>query len=147
MARYVVKPGFTHGARNQFKAGDVVELTEQEAAGFLDKLQRVGDSTPTIVRPLNELQVTTDEFARAQAAAQTGNQTPPDPNGTQQPAPIDVATASADAVLAAVKDGKITANDALIAEQQGRKRVGLLTELAKLAEADDKAKEGEKPQG
>lgn len=39
MPKYRVKPGFTHGAGNQYKAGDIVELTEEEAAGFLDKLE------------------------------------------------------------------------------------------------------------
>lgn len=39
MPTYRVKPGFTHGASDQYKAGDTVELTEAEAAGFLDKLE------------------------------------------------------------------------------------------------------------
>lgn len=39
MAKYRVRPGFTHGAVDQHKAGAVVELTEEEAAGFLDKLE------------------------------------------------------------------------------------------------------------
>jgi len=39
MKKYVVKPGFTFGAQDQFKPGDIVELYEPEAVGFLDKLE------------------------------------------------------------------------------------------------------------
>lgn len=42
MPTYKVKPGYKHGASNQYEAGDTVEMTEQEAAGFLDKLELVG---------------------------------------------------------------------------------------------------------
>lgn len=42
--KYRVKPGQQFGARKQHTAGAIVELTEQEAAGFLDKLELVGDS-------------------------------------------------------------------------------------------------------
>lgn len=41
MPNYRVKPGFTHGAQKQYKAGDTVELTAEEAAGFIDKLELV----------------------------------------------------------------------------------------------------------
>lgn len=40
--RYQVKPGYRHGRNKQFGPGDVVELTEFEAAGFADKLTKVG---------------------------------------------------------------------------------------------------------
>ena len=46
MALYRVKPGYVHGAQKQYTAGAVVELTEQEALGFLDKLQPLAPSTP-----------------------------------------------------------------------------------------------------
>ncbi len=36
---YRVRPGYRHGTQNQYGPGDVVELTEVEAAGFLDKLE------------------------------------------------------------------------------------------------------------
>ena len=41
MATYRVRPGFTFGAFNQHKPGVLVELTEFEAGGFLDKLEPV----------------------------------------------------------------------------------------------------------
>lgn len=41
MPIYRVKPGFLHGAGNQYKPGDIVDLTPPEAAGFLDKLEPV----------------------------------------------------------------------------------------------------------
>jgi len=40
---YRVKPGYTHGAYNQHGPGALVELTEDEAGGFLDKLELVKD--------------------------------------------------------------------------------------------------------
>lgn len=46
MALYRVRPGFEHGAFGQFKAGDTVEHTEREAAGFADKLELVVETTP-----------------------------------------------------------------------------------------------------
>lgn len=39
-SRYRVRPGFVFGVRD-LTAGAIVELTEQEAAGFLDKLEKV----------------------------------------------------------------------------------------------------------
>lgn len=44
MPKYRVKTGFRHGNLNQYGPGDVVELTEEEAAGFLDKLELVKGS-------------------------------------------------------------------------------------------------------
>lgn len=41
---YRVKPGRMHGAFNQYGPGSIVELTEDEAGGFLDKLELVRDS-------------------------------------------------------------------------------------------------------
>lgn len=56
--RYRVRAGFRHGARREFGPGDVLELTEQEAAGFLDKLEPVDDddapAAPEIVAPDKE---------------------------------------------------------------------------------------------
>lgn len=44
--RYIVKPGYTHGAYGQHKEGDIVELTAVEASGFLDKLAPVPEPEP-----------------------------------------------------------------------------------------------------
>lgn len=41
--KYTVKPGRKFGKNKEFKPGDVVELTPEEAAGFLDKLTPVAD--------------------------------------------------------------------------------------------------------
>jgi hypothetical protein len=41
--KYRVKPGLMHGAFNQYGPGSIVELTEDEAGGFLDKLELVRD--------------------------------------------------------------------------------------------------------
>jgi hypothetical protein len=37
--RYRVKEGMKHGAHNEYGAGDILELTESEARGFMDKLE------------------------------------------------------------------------------------------------------------
>lgn len=46
MPTYRVRPGFIHGAFDQYPAGAVLELTETEAGGFLDKLERLPDAPP-----------------------------------------------------------------------------------------------------
>lgn len=46
MPIYEVRPGFTHGARSQHRGGDRLELTVEEAAGFLDKLRAVAEEPP-----------------------------------------------------------------------------------------------------
>lgn len=38
MPKFMVKPGCRFGAVDQYGPGDIVELSEQEAAGFADKL-------------------------------------------------------------------------------------------------------------
>jgi hypothetical protein len=47
MPQYKVKPGYTFGWRDDYQPGDVVELTEAEAGGFLDKLELVEDVPAT----------------------------------------------------------------------------------------------------
>lgn len=49
---YRVRPGFHHGKSKQFGPGDTVELTAEEAAGFLDKLELVApDPEPVEAEP------------------------------------------------------------------------------------------------
>lgn len=50
--KYRVRPGILHGAQRQYKPGDVLELTEQEAAGFLDKLELVPDEPAAAAAPV-----------------------------------------------------------------------------------------------
>ena len=47
MATYRVRSGVTFGAFGQFGPGDLVVLTETEAGGFLDKLEKVEAPLPT----------------------------------------------------------------------------------------------------
>jgi isopentenyl diphosphate isomerase/L-lactate dehydrogenase-like FMN-dependent dehydrogenase len=46
MPEYRVREGKRHGAFGQHGPGDVVVLTEVEASGFLDKLERVEEALP-----------------------------------------------------------------------------------------------------
>lgn len=46
MPKYRVKPGYRHGVGKAYGPGDIVELTEYEAGGFLDKLELVGIGSP-----------------------------------------------------------------------------------------------------
>lgn len=43
MAKYRVKPGYVHGAFDQYRSGDVVEYAPEDAAGFLDKLELIAN--------------------------------------------------------------------------------------------------------
>lgn len=43
---YKVKEGCRFGSANELGPGDTVELTEAEAAGFLDKLEKVEKVEP-----------------------------------------------------------------------------------------------------
>ena len=51
MPTYVVKPGFTFGAGGRLGEGEFVELTEGEAAGFLDKLSLADEDESTVDEP------------------------------------------------------------------------------------------------
>lgn len=44
MATYRVRPGFTHGSSNEFRPGDLVEMDEEAAYGFRDKLELVQEA-------------------------------------------------------------------------------------------------------
>ena len=39
MPQYRVKPGYRHGAGKKYGPGDIIEMPEAEARGFLDKLE------------------------------------------------------------------------------------------------------------
>jgi hypothetical protein len=144
MPKYRVKLGYTHGAFDQHKAGTILEYTEQEAAGFLDKLEPVGvvSSGGLVVSPAQESQEADALRARlteleAELAA-VKQAEPPAGNGDTTPTlptDFDVTGATVDEVLAAVKEGNVAAGDALIAEQQGKQRVSLLEKLGALVEA------------
>jgi hypothetical protein len=41
--KYRVNPDFTFGSYDEYKEGDVVELTPEQASGFLDKLTLIED--------------------------------------------------------------------------------------------------------
>ena len=43
---YRVRPGRTFGMYDQYRPGDLVELTDSEAGGFLDKLDLVVEEPP-----------------------------------------------------------------------------------------------------
>jgi len=51
MPTYRVKPGKFHGPRNEYGPGDLVEHTEYEASGFLDKLELVVEEPPAPDEP------------------------------------------------------------------------------------------------
>lgn len=138
---YRVKPGFTHGAFNQCKAGDTVALTTQEAAGFLDKLELVGESQPALVVSGNGLELSSTGISSAITGGTVNGVSHANTFSDTPPEPFDVASATVDEVVAAVNEGKVTASDALIAEQQGKKRATLIEALTKLADAESQTKQ------
>ncbi len=46
MAKYRVRDGYTYGAFGTYHGGDIVELPEQDAEAFLDKLELVPSEVP-----------------------------------------------------------------------------------------------------
>lgn len=112
MALYRVRPGFVHGLKNEYKAGDVVELEPRAAAGFADKLEVVPvEPEPTAV-----------------------TEAPAEVAPVVEPAPLfDVTGSTVAAVLAAVERGMISATDALDIESANRNRATLIKALTELA--------------
>ena len=106
MALYRVRPGFVHGLKNEYKAGDVVEIEPRAAAGFADKLELVPvepTESPVEVAPVIE------------------------------PAQVfDVTGSTVAAVLAAVQNGLITAEEAYEIEVFNRNRATLVKALVEL---------------
>ncbi len=116
MALYRVRPGFEHGTRGCYKAGDIVEHTPEEAAGFADKLELVEvEPAPTIKQP-------TDAPVEVVPVAEQ---------------PFDVTGSTVTAVLAAVEADTITAADALAIETAGRNRATLVKALQELISGAD----------
>jgi uncharacterized protein (DUF1786 family) len=112
MALYRVRPGFVHGLKNEYKAGDTLDLDPRAARGFADKLELV-EVEPT---PVSEQ--------------------PPAPPAEVAPVvetqPFDVTGSTVAVVLDAVKAGKITAADALSIETANRNRATLIKALQEL---------------
>ncbi len=113
MALYRVRAGFAHGQFGQYKAGDTMEYTTEEAAGFADKLELV-EAAP----------VPTDvQIAEA----------PPEVAPVVNPLPsFDVTGSTVAAVLGAVERGLISAVAALAAETANRNRATLVKALTEL---------------
>lgn len=98
-----IKPGVTHGARNQYKPGDELVFDETEVAAFADKA------------------VVLHEIVDA-----------PQPDAQPEPEPdFDLAKATADEVITAVANGIITQAAALEAENcRSRPRKTVLEALS-----------------
>ena len=52
---YRCRPGFTHGAKDEVKPGDIIELTDREAAGLLDKFEWVEPALVSVGGELDSL--------------------------------------------------------------------------------------------
>lgn len=111
MALYRVRPGFVHGLKNEYKAGDTLEIEPVAAAGFADKLELV----PVEPEPTEM----TD--------------TPAEVTPVVEPASMfDVTGSTVAAVLAAVNSGLISAADVLAIEAVNRNRATLVKALMEL---------------
>lgn len=113
MALYRVRPGFVHGQFGQYKAGDTMEYTPEEVAGFADKLELVEVApVPTVELPA---------------------ETPAEVTPVVEPVPLfDVTGSTVAAVLAAVNGGLISAGSALAVETVNRNRATLVKALMEL---------------
>lgn len=109
MALYRVRPGFTHGLKDEYKAGDTLDLEPQQARGFADKLELV-------------------------VIVETEQPEPVAPEIINDVAPtvFDVTGSTVSAVLAAVDGGVISAADALAVEMGNRNRATLVKALQEL---------------
>ncbi len=112
MALYRVKPGFVHGLKDEYKAGDTLDLDPQAARGFTDKLELVEvEPAPSVEQP----------------PAPPAEVTP-----VIEAQSFDVTGSTVAAVLAAVETGAITAVDALAIETTNRNRATLIKALQEL---------------
>lgn len=109
MAMYRVRPGFTHGLKDEYKAGDLLELEPSQARSFADKLELIVEPEA----PNDSAESEVMEISR--------------------PTLFDVSGSTVSAVLAAVESGVITAADALAAEVASRNRTTLVKALTELA--------------
>lgn len=80
MPEYRVREGKRHGGFGQYGPGDVVTLTEVEAAGFLDKLERVEAALPV---PAFDPVTEREEIASEPPAATDDETTPERVNFTE----------------------------------------------------------------
>lgn len=125
MPRYRVRPGYRHGRRKEYGPGDIVELTEREATGFLDKLEYAGEEQALRVDDMQRLNVPNP----SQPVSIDTEPTPePEPEAAGPP-PVNVGSMTVDEVLAAVDRGDISAADALEDERAGKSRITLIDEL------------------
>lgn len=68
--KYKLRPGFTHGIADQYKAGDVVEMTEFEAIGLLDKFEPAGDGDEVTIVGHPGLEKTVGSFLETRTQAE-----------------------------------------------------------------------------
>jgi hypothetical protein len=68
---YRVRPGFIHGRDGEYTAGQTVELTEGEARGLEDKLEKVGGSTRGEVTQQSEADAAKQRAQESQVAQTT----------------------------------------------------------------------------
>lgn len=73
MPVYRVKPGVRHGPFDKYGPGDLVEHTEAEAAGFLDKLELVEEAPPA---PDPEDTIAESHVVEAEVEAKAERSTP-----------------------------------------------------------------------
>jgi hypothetical protein len=82
--KYRVRDGFEYGPRGEYKAGSIVELTEDEARYVLDKLElaEIVQNVPPVTSPTNE-QVSDTPPEEPDSKEETVN-TPPTPRSTRR---------------------------------------------------------------
>lgn len=68
---YRCRPGFTHGAKDEVKPGDIIELTGREVSGFLDKFEWVEPALVSVGGELDSLLPTNVVRALAGAGLMT----------------------------------------------------------------------------
>ncbi len=144
LKQYRVRSGRRFGFRNQFSAGDTILLTENEASGFLDKLELIeSDEKPVIAYTTEEiLSGVTDE--EPDVVPEDDENEEPDP-AVDNEDPIEyadpytetektladryVAAYSVKKILGLIASGAVTAEEVLEAERAGKNRKSLISKL------------------
>lgn len=116
LKQYKVRSGVRFGFRNQFSAGDTILLTENEASGFLDKLELYEHVEEPDAVPED------DENAEPDVVLE-------DVEVEKTLADKYVETYSVKKILGFVASGTLTAEDVLEAERAGKKRKSLISKL------------------
>lgn len=130
---YRVRSGCTFGKSRQYGPGSIVQLTEREASGFLDKLELFDpllvDDSPDPEPELVEIPASETPVVIPEAEVIIDND---EPIVEADFIPLAISSLSVKKVIEAVKEGRLTAEEALASEKAGLERKSLIAKLERM---------------